>query len=188
MEGTKRARRGLSLSHMGFYVSDMARVEDFYSRVLEFTVTDRGMLRTPHGEVRLVFLSRDPAVHHQIVLASGRPAHLAFNPINQISFEADSLDTLRQFYARFVSEGLEEINPVTHGNAISIYARDPEGNRLEIFIDTPWYVDQPMRVPVDFDLPDTDLMAAVEHHASALPGFRPRTDWQAEMAVRMGLV
>src|SRR5215471_16717834 len=125
MEGMKNARRGLSLSHMGFYVSDMARVEDFYSRVLEFTVTDRGTLQTPHGEVRLLFLSRDPAVHHQLVLASGRPEHLAFNPINQISFEADSLDTLRQFHARFVAEGLEEINPVTHGNAISIYARDP---------------------------------------------------------------
>jgi len=188
MEGMKKSRRGLSLSHMGFYVSDMARVEDFYSRVLEFTVTDRGTLQVPHGEVRLVFLSRDPAVHHQIVLASGRPEHLTFNPINQISFEADSLDTLRQFYARFVSEGLEEINPVTHGNAISIYARDPEGNRLEIFIDTPWYVDQPMRVPVDFDLPDAELMAAVDHNASALPGFRPRTDWQSEMAMRMGLV
>ncbi|CAN0628318.1 Glyoxalase/bleomycin resistance protein/dioxygenase [Burkholderia multivorans] len=187
MEGMKKARRGLSLSHMGFYVGDLAREEDFYSRVMEFTVTDRGTLQTPQGEVRLVFLSRDPAVHHQVVLASGRPEHLAFNPINQISFEADSLATLRQFHARFVSEGLEEIRPVTHGNAISIYARDPEGNRLELFIDTPWYVDQPMRVPVDFDLPDAELMAAVEHHARALPGFRPRSDWQAEMAVRMGL-
>jgi catechol 2,3-dioxygenase-like lactoylglutathione lyase family enzyme len=183
----KKARQGLSLSHMGFYVSDMGRVEDFYARVLEFTVTDRGTLQTPHGEVRLVFLSRDPAVHHQIVLASGRPEHLAFNPINQISFEADSLATLRQFHQRFVSEGLTEINPVTHGNAISIYARDPEGNRLEIFIDTPWYVDQPMRVPVDFDLPDAELMAAVERHARALSGFRPRSEWQAEMAQRMGL-
>ena len=187
MNAKKEARAGLALSHMGFYVSDMARVEDFYSRVLEFTVTDRGTLQTPHGEVRLVFLSRDPAVHHQIVLASGRPERLAFNPINQISFEADSLATLRQFHQRFVSEGLEEINPVTHGNAISIYARDPEGNRLEIFIDTPWYVDQPMRVPVDFDLPDADLMASVERHARELPGFRPRAVWQAEMAKRMGI-
>ncbi|RKE35025.1 catechol 2,3-dioxygenase-like lactoylglutathione lyase family enzyme [Paraburkholderia sp. BL23I1N1] len=187
MNGMKKARAGLSLSHMGFYVSDMARVEDFYSRVLEFTVTDRGMLQTPHGPVRLVFLSRDPAVHHQIVLASGRPEHLTFNPINQISFEADSLATLRQFYQRFVAEGLEEISPVTHGNAISIYARDPEGNRLELFIDTPWYVDQPMRVPVDFNLPDAELIAAVEQHARALPGFRPRSAWQAEMAERMGL-
>lgn len=188
MNARKEARAGLSLSHMGFYVSDMARVEDFYSRVLEFTVTDRGTLQTPHGEVRLVFLSRDPAVHHQIVLAGGRPERLAFNPINQISFEADSLATLRLFHQRFVSEGLEEINPVTHGNAISIYARDPEGNRLEIFIDTPWYVDQPMRVPVDFELLDAELMASVERHARELPGFRPRAVWQAEMADRMGIV
>jgi len=183
----KKTRTGLSLSHMGFYVNDMARMEDSYSRVLEFTVTDHGALPTPHGEVRLVFLSRDPAVHHQIVLASGRPEHLAFNTINQISLEADSLATLKQFHQRFVAEGMEEIRPVTHGNAISFYARDPEGNRLEIFIDTPWYVDQPMRVPVDFGLPDAELMAAIEHHARALPGFRPRSEWQAEMAERMGL-
>jgi catechol 2,3-dioxygenase-like lactoylglutathione lyase family enzyme len=187
MEGTKQKRPGLSLSHMGFYVNDMARVEDFYSRVLAFTVTDRGKLNTPNGEVRLVFLSRDPAVHHQIVLASGRPAHLAFNPINQISLEADSLATLREFHRMFIAEGLDDIHPVTHGNAVSIYARDPEGNRLELFVDTPWYVDQPMRVPVDFDLPDAELMAHVERHARTLSGFRPRSVWQAEMAERMGL-
>ncbi len=180
-------RPGLSLSHMGFYVNDMARQEDFYARVLEFTVTDRGRLATAQGEVRLVFLSRDPLVHHQIVLASGRPASLAFNPINQISLEADSLATLRCFHRRFVDEGVAEIRPVTHGNAVSVYARDPEGNRLEIFIDTPWYVDQPMRVPVDFTLPDDALMAEVERHASGLPGFRPRAQWEAEMARRMGI-
>ncbi|MDR5816323.1 MULTISPECIES: VOC family protein [unclassified Caballeronia] len=188
MDGIKQKRPGLSLSHMGFYVNDLARLEDFYARVLEFTVTDRGTLQTPNGEVRLVFLSRDPAVHHQIVLASGRPAHLAFNPINQISLEADSLATLRRFHRRFKEEALEDIHPVTHGNAVSIYARDPEGNRLELFIDTPWYVDQPMRVPVDFSLPDAGLMAEVERHAQTLPGFRPRSVWQAEMAKRMGLV
>ena len=179
-------RTGLTLSHMGFFVSDMAKVEDFYTRVLEFTVTDRGTLPTPRGEVSLVFLSRDPRVHHQIVLASGRPEQLPFNPINQISLEADSLATLKHFHQRFVAEGMEEIVPVTHGNAISFYARDPEGNRLEIFIDTPWYVDQPMRVSVDFTLPDEALLAEVERHASTLPGFRPRAVWEREMAARMG--
>lgn len=187
MTSTKTRRPGLSLSHMGFYVSDMVRVEDFYTRVLEFTVTDRGSLSTPRGDVRLVFLSRDPAVHHQIVLASGRPEHLAFNPINQISFEADSLASLKRFYRRFIEEDAKEITPVTHGNAISFYARDPEGNRLELFIDTPWYVDQPMRVAVDFSLPDAQLMASVERHARGLPGFRPRAEWEAEMAKRMGI-
>jgi catechol 2,3-dioxygenase-like lactoylglutathione lyase family enzyme len=185
MPATKRT--GLTLSHMGFYVSDMAKVEDFYTRVLEFTVTDRGTLPSPRGPVSLVFLSRNPAVHHQIVLATGRPEQLPFNPINQISFEADSLATLKRFHRRFVEEGMEEITPVTHGNAISFYARDPEGNRLEIFIDTAWYVDQPMRVSVDFTLPDTQLLAEVERHASTLPGFRPRAEWEKEMAARMGI-
>lgn len=180
-------RTGLTLSHMGFFVTDMAKVEDFYTRVLEFTVTDRGTLPSPRGTVNLVFLSRDPRVHHQIVLASGRPEQLAFNPINQISLEADSLATLKHFHRRFVEEGMEEIVPVTHGNAISFYARDPEGNRLEIFIDTPWYVDQPMRVSVDFTLPDETLLAEVERHASTLPGFRPRAEWEKEMAARMGV-
>jgi catechol-2,3-dioxygenase len=180
-------RKGLALSHMGFFVHDIERMEDFYTRVLEFTVTDRGTLPGPRGPVGLVFMSRDPAVHHQIVLATGRPAELPFNPINQISLEADSLATLKDFYRRFVDEQMPGIAPVTHGNAVSIYLPDPEGNRLELFVDTPWYVSQPMRVPVDFSLPDEELMFEVERHARSLPGFKPRAQWEQEMAVRMGL-
>lgn len=180
-------RKGLSLSHMGFFVNDIERMEDFYTRMLEFTVTDRGTLPGERGPVGLVFLSRDPAVHHQIVLATGRPAQLAFNPINQISLEADSLTTLKAFHRRFVDAKMPGITPVTHGNAVSIYVPDPEGNRLELFIDTPWYVSQPMRVPVDFSLPDDTLMDEIERHARQLPGFRPRAQWEHEMAVRMGL-
>jgi hypothetical protein len=44
-----------------------------------------------------------------------------------------------------------------------------------------------MRVAVNFDLPDAELMADVERHARTLPGFRARSLWQAEMAERMGL-
>jgi len=180
-------RKGLSFSHVGFFVNDIGRMERFYTRMLDFTVTDRGTLRGDQGPVQLVFLSRDPAVHHQIVLAAGRPAQLAFNPINQISLEADSLATLREFHRRFVDAQLPAIAPVTHGNAVSVYVPDPEGNRLELFVDTRWYVSQPMRVPIDFSLPDDALMAEIERHARTLPGFRPREQWEREMAVRMGL-
>ena len=180
-------RTGLNFSHVGFFVHDIARMEDFYTRVLGFTVTDRGPLMGPDGMMDLVFLSRDPEEHHQIVLLTGRPATLPFNPINQISLKADSLQTLKLMHGRLRNEGLEEIIPVTHGNAISVYCRDPEGNRLEMYIDTPWYADQPMRVPVDFSLDEAALMAAVEAHARTLPGFRPRSVWRAEMARRMGL-
>jgi catechol 2,3-dioxygenase len=29
----------------------------------------------------------------------------------------------------------------THGIAWSVYARDPEGNTLEFFVDSPWFID-----------------------------------------------
>ena len=32
---------------------------------------------------------------------------------------------------------------MNHGNAWSVYFRDPEGNRIEIFCDTEWYIEQP---------------------------------------------
>ena len=180
-------RPGLSFSHFGLYVRDLPRMEDFYARQLEFTVTDRGRLDTPGGTLELVFLSRDPDEHHQIVLATGRPADGGFNPINQISLKADSLTTLRRMRSRLAAAGATEVLPVTHGNAVSVYLRDPEGNRLELYVDLPWYVTQPLRVPVDLDLDDQALMAHLEDHARTLPGFKPRAQWRAEMARRMGL-
>ena len=176
---------GLSFSHMGVFVADLASMEDFYSRVLGFTVTDRGVLDSPRGPVDLVFLSRDPREHHQIVLAGGRPAALEFNSINQISFRMDDFAGLRQMHARLQSEAVSEIAPVSHGNALSVYFRDPEGNRIELFVDTPWYVHQPLRIPMDMNLSDAALWARVEAEARRLPGFRPVEEWRAAIARRM---
>lgn len=180
-------RTGLSFSHLGMFAHDLTVMEDFYTRVLEFTVTDRGQLPRGTGMADLIFLSRDPDEHHQIVLISGRPASVEFNPINQISLKADSLTTLRLMHARLLQEGVREIVPVTHGNALSIYAPDPEGNRLELYIDLPWYVTQPMRVEVDLSLTDGALMDWLETHARSLPGFKSHAEWREEMARRMGV-
>lgn len=68
------SRPGLTFAHFGMFVTDIARMERFYTEVLEFTVTDRGQLTGPNGPFDLVFLSRDPDEHHQLVLATGRPA------------------------------------------------------------------------------------------------------------------
>ncbi|WP_240939377.1 VOC family protein [Diaphorobacter sp. HDW4A] len=172
---------------MGFFVNDMAKMEDFYTRALEFTVTDRGQLSAANGPMQIVFLSRDPAEHHQIVLMNGRPDEIAFNVINQISLKADSLATLKEMHRRLVAEGMPGIAPVTHGNSLSIYVPDPEGNRLELYFELPWYVSQPLREPVDLTLSDEAILAQAEAHARSLTGFKPRHEWRAEMARRMGL-
>ena len=58
--------------YMGIYVHDMARMEDFYTRIMGLVVTDRGKaFRFP---IDLVFLSSQPGMHHQLALASGRPS------------------------------------------------------------------------------------------------------------------
>jgi catechol-2,3-dioxygenase len=175
----------LAFSHFGMFVTDIARMEDFYTRVLGFTATDRGDLETPRGKLFLVFLSRDPKDHHQIVLVTGRPAQLNFNPINQISFRLDSFGDLREMHRRLEAERVKEMYPVSHGNALSIYFHDPEGNRIELFIDTPWYCHQPVRMPMDMKLPEDELWRAVEAEARKQPDFQPVEDWRAEVRRRM---
>ena len=166
---------------MGMFVAELARMEDFYTRLLGFTVTDRGKL----GSFDLVFLSREPHEHHPIVLVTGRPERLPFNPINQISFRMAEFAGLREMHRRLVAEKVRELYPVSHGNALSVYFLDPEGTRIELFIDTPWYVVQPLRIPMDMSLSDAELWAWAEREARQLPGFKPVEAWRAEMARRM---
>jgi len=168
----------LSFSHVGIFVTDLARMVDFYTRFLGFVVSDRGA-GTQGGEI--AFMTRDPREHHQLVMATGRPADLKFNVINQLSFRVDSLRTLREMHAALKNEPVKLLGPVTHGNALSVYFLDPEGNRVELLIDTPWYVPQPHRVPVDLSLPDEELWASIERHCRPVPGFKPRAEWAAEI-------
>jgi catechol-2,3-dioxygenase len=177
---------GPMFSHVGIHVRDIARMEDFYKRVMGFIVTDRGSLDTPRGRVGLVFLSRDPQEHHQVVLATGRPDNNDYNIVNQMSFKVPGLSYLRALYPKLKAEAdVTEILPATHGNAISIYFRDPEGTRIECFFDTPWYCEQPMRVAVDMEQSEAEIMAKSEDIARAAPRFQPREQWVAEMTRRM---
>ena len=169
-----------SFSHVGLYVTDAARMEDFYTRVLGFAVTDRGSL----GSVSLIFLSRDSREHHQIVLASGRPPG-GFNTVNQISFRMADFVGLREMHRRLQLEKAGELAPVSHGNALSVYFKDPEGNRIELFVDTPWYVEQPVRIPMDMKLTDDQIWSWAEREAKKLPGFRPVEEWRLGIERRM---
>lgn len=171
----------LRFSHVGLFVTDMAPMVDFYSRVLGFAVTDHGEL----GGVALTFLSRDPREHHQIVLVEGRPPGLPDRIVNQVSFRVGSLGELIAFYRRIRGDSPRELVSISHGNAWSIYFRDPEGSRVEVFTDTPWYVPQPVREPVDLDRPEAEIMRETEAFCRARPGCKPMVEWRKEVAARI---
>ena len=176
-------------SHMGLSVKNIQKMEDFYTRLLGFTVTDRGNA----GGMELVFLSRDPGDHHQIVLASGRPENMPANTanpqfgpsINQISFKMGSLADLRDMHERLVAEGGQSLFPANHGVAWSIYAHDPEGNNLEFFVDTEWYFPQPFLIPLDLTLSDAELAKQTLAMCEAQEGFEPYATWRQKIASRM---
>jgi catechol 2,3-dioxygenase len=171
----------VALSHFGFHVTDLDRAVRFYQDVFHFTLTDRGHL----GAVEVAFLSRDPDTHHQIALMSGRPAELSFNPINQISLQVPDLSNLRRVHAAALAAGATDMQATTHGNAVSLYFRDLDGNRLEVFMNTPWYCDQPLRAPIDFSRSDDDVIEQAHAIARASRKFMPRAQWRAEMKQRM---
>jgi len=174
----------LAFSHMGIFVQNIHRMSAFYTDVLGMVETDRGML----GGIQLVFLSADPAEHHQMVLATGRPEGLAFNVVNQISFRAESLDELRTLFRHVEAEpDCAELIPITHGVSWSVYFRDPEGNRIEAFVDSPFYINQPVREPLDLMGTDDDtILAVTEQRCREEESFRPVSEWRAEMAEKLG--
>jgi len=179
----------LAFSHMGLSVRDIATMEDFYTRVLGFTVTDRGEA----GGMQLVFLSRDPMDHHQIVLATGRPRELPANTanpqfgpsINQISFKMGSLGDLRRLRERLLQEGMDDLFPCNHGIAWSIYAHDPEHNNLEFFVDSDWYITQPFLVPLDFGKSDDEIVTLTRQLCEQSPGYESYGAWRERIAKRM---
>jgi catechol 2,3-dioxygenase len=182
--GDAARRVPLSMSHIGLYVYDLPRMEEFYTRALGFTVTDRGKVRGAD----IVFTSWDPKDHHQVALVSGRPKELAYNHINQISFRVASVEDLQAVWKRVKSEAdVTDMRAMDHGNAWSLYFRDPEGNRLEVFCDTRWYVDQPCIEDLDLSLPADQIRAKSDAFCRSAPGFKPIQEYQAEIAAKIGL-
>ena len=162
------------LSHFGIYVRDIDAMTRFYTQVFGLRLTDQGEGR--NFKVRLHFLSGSPEQHHQLVLASGRGADSP-STVMQMSFKVGTLDQLRAVKAAALADGATEMRGMNHGNALSIYFADPEGNTVEVYLDTPWYVPQPHGDPLDLDLPDAEIWAQTEALCRADPAFRPVEEW-----------
>jgi len=169
------------LRHTGIYATDVERLAAFYGQMLGLVVSDRGV--TSAG-ANIVFMTASVEQHHQLVLISGREPGTA-STVNQLAFRVDGLAQL-QAYAEFLA-AFDNIatRPLSHGNAWSIYFEDPEGNGIEVYCDTPWYVSQPRAIPLDL-LADGDQIRA---ETAALvrndPSGVPVQQWRADLEPRL---
>ncbi len=166
------------LAHIGFYVRDLDRMIDFYQRAMGMVVTDSGDY---YMGGRIVFMSRDASEHHQVVLASGRSDDGSLKFLNQMSFRVDSLEDLKVWHDWLVSQNVDEMNPRNHGNAWSIYFRDPEGNRIEVYTGTPWYVAQPFGQPLDLSEPADVIREKTKALLKGNPTLVSSEQWSATL-------
>lgn len=171
----------IGLSPFEIKARDIAGMEDLYTRVLGLVVTDR----SPPGAHPIVFLSANPGEHHQLVLASAQAGDFAAGSLEHIAFRIDDLAALRRAHAMLSAEVGAPVETVSHGTAWSVYFRDPEGNRLELFADTP-HAAQPLRFPIDQSMPDEDLVAWTERQVADLGGSEPAAKWFVRHRARLG--
>jgi catechol 2,3-dioxygenase len=164
------------LSHVGLYVRDVPKMIEFYTKVLGFVVSDGA------EDGRITFLSRNPSDHHQVVLVRGRETAPETLMVQQVSFNVATLANVQKAYRRVKEAGCDAIRPVSHGNAWSVYFRDPEGNQIEMFCDTPWYVPQPCGFKIDLEESEDEIYRFTEEYCRAQPGFKPMEEWRADIS------
>jgi catechol 2,3-dioxygenase len=102
-----------------------------------------------------------------------------------MSFFVDQLNDLRRIEKRLIEHNITSITPITHGNAWSIYSHDPEGNGLEIYMDTPWHVPQPHGKPFDLSLSDQEIYEYTENLIKENPSFSSQEAWRKTMSSKL---
>jgi len=170
------------LTHFGIHTTDLDRMVDFYTRVMGFVISDTG---TGSSGARIAFMTQNPECHHQFVLFDGRPKDLPFNPVNQISFRLDSLDVLKDYRKALIKEGITQHRITDHGNAWALYFKDPEGNPVELYVDSPFYTPQPCGEPLDLEQPNDAILARTEAMCRGRPRFMTRETWMKQIQDRL---
>ena len=141
-----------SLGHMGVYVRDIERSVAFYRDILGLQVSDR----SPRGAVFMT--AQDRAVeHHELLLAPGRNDDGKVNVLQQISFRCATLKDVKDFYRVFVDNNVPINRCVSHGNTVSIYAQDPDGNSVEVYWPSGVDVPQPFGIPMDLSKSESEI-------------------------------
>jgi catechol 2,3-dioxygenase-like lactoylglutathione lyase family enzyme len=118
------------LAHLVLKTSNYEAMVDWYLKVLNARVA----LAVPH----VSFLTFDDE-HHRIAIV--RVPRLAKHDPNtcgmdHIAFTYASIGDLLATYKRLAAHGIRPRWPINHGMTVSLYYQDPDGNNLELQIDS----------------------------------------------------
>ncbi len=175
----------LSWSHAVMFVKNKELMLDFYTTVLGFQITDRGEIA--EGGPEIIFLSQSPEEHHQIGMVDIRDADGPSNTVSHFAFRVEAFEDVRTLNDNLSKMDGISINPLSHGNTLSIYFNDPEGNGIEVFWDTPWHVAQPQGKGWDLGMDEKQALEWVKSEFGQEPSFGPKADYHAQRRRELGL-
>jgi len=156
---------GTKLGHAHIFVRDVEKSKEFYSEMLGLRVTE-----SEHG--RWAFLSSGDA-HHELALSQvGADAP---GPVDggvglfHLGFDAADKSDFARIIQRLLDHNVD-IDPVDHRISWGVYFSDPDGNRLEVCLDTR---DEPDGTDLwegrNRPLPIERVLSALDDEASAAP-------------------
>ena len=178
-----------TLSHIAFMTRRFDEMKAWYINVFGSEIV--------HEDPALAFLTFDDESHRFAianldVLKPDMPSDSGASEIgvNHIAYTYASAGNLLETYARLKEEGLTPYWPIHHGFTLSFYYQDPDGNRIELQVETcdsrdafdfmrsETFANNPVGVEVDPEAllasyragaSEAELMAHPEGKPSAIP-------------------
>ena len=77
---------------------------------------------------------------------------------------------------------MNHLDQLDHGNAWSLYFRDPEENMLELYVNSPWIVDHPFALSFDIMQPDDVIISSTYERVKEVQGVDP---WSVKSSAHM---
>lgn len=116
-------------THLALHVADPEASARWYAEVL-------GMHETARSE-RWIMMSFAHK-HHDIALIRAEPgAQQGGLGLQHYGLEIDGdVDTLRRWYGLLLRKGVQVVKVTDHEIGLGLYFNDPDGNRLEFFLET----------------------------------------------------
>jgi len=130
-------------------------------------------------------MTGSPDHHHQFVLVEREGDDPPGGALFQVSFEMGTLDEVRAVVARAEKAEAQGLFGLNHGNSWSVYFRDPDGNLIEIYTDTGWYIPQPFGDPLDLSLTNEEIRSQTDARVAEVEGALPLAEWAANLALRI---
>jgi catechol 2,3-dioxygenase-like lactoylglutathione lyase family enzyme len=133
-KGENRMARPSKFAHIVYRTRRFDEMVDWYEKVFE--------ARVQYRNPALAFLTYDDE-HHRFAFANlsvldpagGTSDGRADGGVDHVAYTYASLGDLVDTYERLKRQGIVPYWPIRHGPTLSLYYRDPDGNRMEFQVD-----------------------------------------------------